>query len=157
MFECVAVLKRCLLRYPLSLFLLSPVSVSSHDLRVLSSFPLFVTVPLSVPVSMSSVSFYNSRLSVYHNLRRQFFSPSPSSSTSHPGLVSVLGNGSIMIMFCRRLRHLTAAEVLLLNLAVMHLCLAVFSYPAPTISNFAHRWLFGNVGECVCREGGQEG
>ncbi|XP_050705546.1 rhodopsin, GQ-coupled-like isoform X1 [Eriocheir sinensis] len=62
------------------------------------------------------------------------------------GLVSLVGNGSIMVMFCRRLRHLTAAEVLLLNLAVMHLCLAVFSYPAPTISSFTHRWLFGNLG-----------
>lgn len=73
---------------------------------------------------------------------------------SPPGLVSLVGNGSIMVMFCRRLRHLTAAEVLLLNLAVMHLCLAVFSYPAPTMSSFAHRWLFGNVGECVGGWGG---
>ncbi|XP_045103263.1 opsin-5-like isoform X2 [Portunus trituberculatus] len=62
------------------------------------------------------------------------------------GITSLLGNGTTIVMFYRKLRHLTAAEVLLLNMAVMHLCLAIFSYPCPTISSFAHRWLFGNVG-----------
>ncbi|KAK8389511.1 hypothetical protein O3P69_008898 [Scylla paramamosain] len=62
------------------------------------------------------------------------------------GITSLLGNGTTIVMFYRKLRHLTAAEVLLLNMALMHLFLAIFSYPCPTISSFAHRWLFGNLG-----------
>ncbi|XP_037772698.1 opsin-5-like [Penaeus monodon] len=49
-------------------------------------------------------------------------------------------------MFWRRLRHLTPAEMLLLNMAVIHLFLAVASYPAAMAASFSHRWLFGDLG-----------
>ncbi|XP_045581772.2 opsin-5 [Procambarus clarkii] len=62
------------------------------------------------------------------------------------GVLSVLGNVSTVLMFRQRLRQLTPAEVLLLNLALMHLFLALCSYPAPMVSSFAHRWLFGDIG-----------
>ncbi|XP_042858803.1 opsin-5-like, partial [Penaeus japonicus] len=61
------------------------------------------------------------------------------------GMLSVLGNGSSVIMFWRRLRQLTPAEVLLLNMAVIHLFLALASYPAAMASSFSHRWLFSDL------------
>ncbi|XP_064100684.1 melanopsin-like [Macrobrachium nipponense] len=62
------------------------------------------------------------------------------------GLVSFIGNGSSVIMFWRRYKNLTPAEVLLLNLAVIHLLLAIGSYPAAMASSFSHRWVFHDLG-----------
>ncbi|XP_047502995.1 opsin-5-like [Penaeus chinensis] len=62
------------------------------------------------------------------------------------GVLSILGNGSSVVMFWRRLRYLTPAEMLLLNMAVIHLFLAVASYPAAMAASFSHRWLFGDLG-----------
>ncbi|XP_066986773.1 melanopsin-like [Macrobrachium rosenbergii] len=62
------------------------------------------------------------------------------------GFVSFVGNGSSVIMFWRRYKNLTPAEVLLLNLAVIHLLLAIGSYPAAMVSSFSHRWVFHDLG-----------
>ncbi|XP_042205784.1 melanopsin-like [Homarus americanus] len=110
--------------------------------------PAFVSAAANVTATATAyVDKFDSRLEWYEDVIVGIF-------LILVGIMSLLGNGSSIIMFHRRLRHLTPAEVLLMNLAVMHLFIALFSYPAPMISSFSHRWIFGDIGcklyGCVC-------
>lgn len=64
------------------------------------------------------------------------------------GAVALIGNSLAVHVFRRKGAEITVPELLLLNIAIVDLFLAIASYPATIVSAFAHRWVFGEAGQC---------
>uniref|UniRef100_A0A8C6TZ92 Opsin 8, group member c n=1 Tax=Neogobius melanostomus TaxID=47308 RepID=A0A8C6TZ92_9GOBI len=63
-------------------------------------------------------------------------------------LLSVLGNGLVLLICYRRRRKLAGSELLCVNLAVVDFCCCVLFYPLSICSSFRHMWL-GQRFTCV--------
>lgn len=64
-----------------------------------------------------------------------------------PGIISLVGNGCVLLIFSLRYRRLSPVEVFLVNLGIVDILLAAVSYPFAMISSFRHRWDFGELGK----------
>ncbi|XP_035687299.1 visual pigment-like receptor peropsin [Branchiostoma floridae] len=63
------------------------------------------------------------------------------------GLVSTVGNATVVLMFMLKWRQLCrkAPNLLIINLAAVDLCISVFGYPFSASSGFANQWLFSDA------------
>lgn len=71
------------------------------------------------------------------------------SPSSLPTVVlSVLGNGLVLVICYRRRKKMVGSELLCVNLAVVDFLCCLCFYPLSIASSFRHAWLGGNV-TCV--------
>ncbi|XP_033991533.1 opsin 8, group member c [Trematomus bernacchii] len=63
-------------------------------------------------------------------------------------LLSVLGNGLVLLVCYRRRNKLVGSELLCVNLALADFLVCICFYPFSIISSFSHSWLGGNI-TCV--------
>ncbi|XP_035000091.1 opsin 8, group member c [Hippoglossus stenolepis] len=63
-------------------------------------------------------------------------------------LLSVLGNGLVLVICYRRRKKMVGSELLCVNLAVVDFLCCICFYPLSVMSSFHHAWLGGNV-TCV--------
>ncbi|XP_061602965.1 opsin 8, group member c [Cololabis saira] len=63
-------------------------------------------------------------------------------------LLSVLGNGLVLVICYRRREKMAGSELLCINLAVVDFLCCVCFYPLPILSSFHHVWLGENI-TCV--------
>ncbi|XP_078107961.1 LOW QUALITY PROTEIN: opsin 9 [Sander vitreus] len=62
--------------------------------------------------------------------------------TLSPGIASVLGNGTVLLVYCRKRKKLRPPELMTINLALCDLLGGPFSI----ISSLCHAWVFGETG-----------
>ncbi|KAG7460774.1 hypothetical protein MATL_G00202390 [Megalops atlanticus] len=63
-------------------------------------------------------------------------------------LLSVLGNGLVLVISYRRRKKIMGSELLCVNLALVDFLCCIFFYPLSIISSFSHAWL-GYRATCV--------
>ncbi|XP_062267932.1 opsin 8, group member c [Platichthys flesus] len=63
-------------------------------------------------------------------------------------LLSVLGNGLVLVICYRRRKKMVGSELLCVNLALVDFLCCICFYPLSVMSSFHHSWLGGNV-TCV--------
>ncbi|KAF6717097.1 Opsin-5 [Oryzias melastigma] len=63
-------------------------------------------------------------------------------------LLSVVGNGLVLVICYRKRKKMSGSELLCINLAVVDFLCCVCFYPLSIVSSFHHVWLGGNV-TCV--------
>ncbi|KAM9782913.1 LOW QUALITY PROTEIN: opsin 9 [Neosynchiropus ocellatus] len=63
-------------------------------------------------------------------------------------LASVLGNGMVLLVHCRKRKKLRPPELMTINLAFCDFGFMVFGAPFFIISSLSHRWVFGETG-CI--------
>ncbi|KAK5861777.1 hypothetical protein PBY51_017227 [Eleginops maclovinus] len=61
-------------------------------------------------------------------------------------VTSVLGNGTSLLMFCRRRKKLRPPELMTINLALCDLGFSLLGTPFFIISCWSHAWVFGDTG-----------
>nr|XP_033959334.1 opsin 9 [Pseudochaenichthys georgianus] len=61
-------------------------------------------------------------------------------------VTSVLGNGTSLLMFCRRRKKLRPPELMIVNLALCDLGFSLLGAPFFIISSWSHAWVFGDTG-----------
>ncbi|KAJ4930533.1 hypothetical protein JOQ06_024844 [Pogonophryne albipinna] len=61
-------------------------------------------------------------------------------------VTSVVGNGTSLLMFCRRRKKLTPPELMIINLALCDLGFSLLGAPFFIISSWSHAWVFGDTG-----------
>lgn len=69
-------------------------------------------------------------------------------SPSRPVLLSVLGNGLVLVICYHRRRKLVGSELLCVNLAAVDFLCCVCFYPLSILSSFHHAWV-GESATCV--------
>ncbi|XP_074539381.1 opsin 9 [Halichoeres trimaculatus] len=62
------------------------------------------------------------------------------------GLTSVLGNGMVLLVYCRKRKKLRPPELLIVNLAICDFGFSFFGAPFFIISSISHAWVFGKTG-----------
>ncbi|CAJ1062497.1 opsin 9 [Xyrichtys novacula] len=62
------------------------------------------------------------------------------------GLTSVLGNGMVLLVYCRKRKKLRPSELLTVNLALCDFGFSFFGAPFFIISSLCHAWVFGETG-----------
>ncbi|XP_071764577.2 opsin 9 [Centroberyx gerrardi] len=62
------------------------------------------------------------------------------------GVTSVLGNGMVLLVYCRKRKKLRPPELMTINLAVCDLGFSLLGAPFPIISSLCHAWVFGETG-----------
>ncbi|XP_020511416.2 opsin 9 [Labrus bergylta] len=62
------------------------------------------------------------------------------------GLTSVLGNGMVLLFYCRKRKKLRPPELLTINLALCDFGYGLFGAPFFIISSLCHAWVFGETG-----------
>ncbi|KAM6968305.1 opsin 9 [Aplochiton taeniatus] len=62
------------------------------------------------------------------------------------GFVSVLGNGTVLLVYCRKRKKLRPPELMTINLAVCDFGYSLLGAPCIAISSLAHAWVFGETG-----------
>uniref|UniRef100_A0A3P8SV75 Opsin 9 n=1 Tax=Amphiprion percula TaxID=161767 RepID=A0A3P8SV75_AMPPE len=62
------------------------------------------------------------------------------------GIASVLGNGLVLLVFCRRRKKLRPPELLTINLALCDFGFSLLGSPFFIISSLCHAWVFGEAG-----------
>lgn len=63
-------------------------------------------------------------------------------------IVSVVGNGAVLVVSYRRRRKTSGSELLCVNLALVDFLCCVCFYPLSITSSFSHTWL-GRHASCV--------
>ncbi|KAL3059631.1 hypothetical protein OYC64_014270 [Pagothenia borchgrevinki] len=61
-------------------------------------------------------------------------------------VTSVVGNGTSLLMFCRRRKKLRPPELMIINLALCDLGFSLLGAPFFIISSWSHAWVFGDTG-----------
>ncbi|XP_054477667.1 opsin 9 [Anoplopoma fimbria] len=64
-------------------------------------------------------------------------------------VASVLGNGMVLLIYCRRRKKLRPSELMTINLALCDFGFSVLGGPFFITSSLCHAWLFGEMG-CLC-------
>uniref|UniRef100_A0A3B5AW62 Opsin-5-like n=1 Tax=Stegastes partitus TaxID=144197 RepID=A0A3B5AW62_9TELE len=62
------------------------------------------------------------------------------------GVVSVLGNGAVLLVSCRKRKKLRPPELLTVNLALCDFGFSLLGAPCFIISSLCHAWVFGEAG-----------
>ncbi|ESO97586.1 hypothetical protein LOTGIDRAFT_152675 [Lottia gigantea] len=62
------------------------------------------------------------------------------------GIIGIFGNATAIMMFFIEKQFRTPTDLLLLNLAIADLAMTLFCFPFIVSSNYATKWLFGDVG-----------
>ncbi|XP_039973338.1 opsin 9 [Xiphias gladius] len=62
------------------------------------------------------------------------------------GVTSVLGNGAVLLVYCRKKKKLRPPELLTINLALCDFGFSLFGAPFFIISSLCHAWVFGETG-----------
>ncbi|XP_041648866.1 opsin 9 [Cheilinus undulatus] len=62
------------------------------------------------------------------------------------GLTSVLGNGTVLLVFGKKRKKLRPPELLTINLALCDFGFSLFGAPVFIISSLCHAWVFGEMG-----------
>ncbi|KAM9353488.1 opsin 9 [Symphorus nematophorus] len=62
------------------------------------------------------------------------------------GIVSVLGNGTVLLVYCRKRKKLRPPELMTINLALCDFGFSLFGAPFFIISSLCHAWVFGDTG-----------
>ncbi|XP_070767922.1 opsin 9 [Enoplosus armatus] len=65
------------------------------------------------------------------------------------GVTSVLGNGTVLLVYCRKRKKLRPPELMTINLAVCDFGFSLLGAPFFIISSLCHAWVFGETG-CLC-------
>ncbi|XP_028436557.1 opsin 9 [Perca flavescens] len=63
-----------------------------------------------------------------------------------PGVASVLGNGTVLLVYCRKRKKLRPPELMTINLALCDLGFSLLGGPFFIISSLCHAWVFGETG-----------
>ncbi|XP_034729489.1 opsin 9 [Etheostoma cragini] len=61
-------------------------------------------------------------------------------------VASVLGNGTALLVYCRKRKKLRPPELMTINLALCDLGFSLFGGPCFIISSLCHAWVFGETG-----------
>ncbi|XP_051511396.1 opsin 8, group member c [Myxocyprinus asiaticus] len=72
----------------------------------------------------------------------------PSKRDTASVILSVLGNGVVLVISYRRRKKIVGSELLCVNLALVDFLCCIFFYPLSIISSFSHTWL-GHHATCV--------
>ncbi|XP_045568804.1 LOW QUALITY PROTEIN: melanopsin-B [Salmo salar] len=62
------------------------------------------------------------------------------------GVVSVVGNGIVLLVFCRKKKKLRPPELMTVNLAICDFGYSLLGAPCLIISSVSHGWVFGEAG-----------
>uniref|UniRef100_A0A8C7GS83 Opsin 9 n=1 Tax=Oncorhynchus kisutch TaxID=8019 RepID=A0A8C7GS83_ONCKI len=62
------------------------------------------------------------------------------------GVVSVVGNGIVLLVYCRKKKKLRPPELMTINLAVCDVGYSLLGAPCLIISSVSHGWVFGDAG-----------
>ncbi|XP_062394533.1 rhodopsin-like [Sardina pilchardus] len=92
-----------------------------------------VSVPSSIP------PFFRSQLSPSADLAVAVF-------LITTGVVSVVGNGVVLLVFGRKRKKLRPHELMTINLAVCDFGYSLLGAPFPITSSLSHAWVFGQTG-----------
>ncbi|XP_031432091.1 opsin-5-like [Clupea harengus] len=92
-----------------------------------------VSVPSSIP------PFFHSQLSHSADLAVAIF-------LITTGVVSVMGNGVVLLIYGRKRKKLKPHELMTINLAVCDFGYSLFGAPFPITSSLSHAWVFGEAG-----------
>ncbi|XP_039662073.1 opsin 9 [Perca fluviatilis] len=61
-------------------------------------------------------------------------------------VASVLGNGTVLLVYCWKRKKLRPPELMTINLALCDLCFSLLGGPFFIISSLCHAWMFGETG-----------
>ncbi|XP_028836840.1 opsin 9 [Denticeps clupeoides] len=93
----------------------------------------FLSAPSSVP------PYFHSQLSFSADLSVAIF-------LIMTGIVSVVGNGVVLLIFWRKRKKLRPHELMTINLAICDFGYSLLGAPCPITSSLSHAWIFGERG-----------
>ncbi|XP_030249900.1 opsin 9 isoform X2 [Sparus aurata] len=62
------------------------------------------------------------------------------------GVLSLLGNGTVLLVYCRKRKKLKPPELMTINLALCDFGFSLLGAPFFIISSLCHAWVFGEIG-----------